>query len=90
MDFIIKNNIFGIAIGLLVATKVGEVGKSIVEDLLTPALFAPTMKKLHVEKLEDLSRKGILYGRVLARTIDFLLVAFVVFLLIRYLGIKTG
>jgi len=55
MDFVLKNNIIGMAIGLLIAAKVSDVVKSLVEDLLTPALFAPTMKKLKVEKLQDLS-----------------------------------
>lgn len=57
MDFILKNNIIGVAVGLLIAAKVGDVVKSLVEDLLTPAIFAPTMKRLKVEKLEDLSFK---------------------------------
>jgi hypothetical protein len=34
---------------------VGEFVKSIVEDLVTPLFFAPVLKKLKIEKLEDLS-----------------------------------
>ena len=90
MDFVLKNNIIGVAIGLLIAVKVGDVVKSLVEDLLTPALFAPTMKRLKVEKLEDLSYKGVLYGKVLARFIDFLITAVIVFIIIKSLGVKTA
>lgn len=90
MDFVLKNNIIGLAVGLLVAVKVGEVVKSLVEDFLTPALFAPTMRRLKVDKLENLSWKGILYGKVLARLIDFLITAAIVFVIIKSLGVKTS
>ncbi|MBP6911186.1 MscL family protein [Patescibacteria group bacterium] len=88
IDFVMKNNIIGLAIGLLVATKVGDMVKSVVEDLLTPAIFAPTMKRLKIEKLNDLARRGILYGKAIARLIDFLVTAFIVFLIIKYFSIN--
>ncbi|MBR2158104.1 hypothetical protein IJ913_01555 [bacterium] len=47
--------------------------------------FTPIFKKLKIEKLEDLSWHGVLYGKALARLIDFLLTAFIVFLVIHYL-----
>jgi large conductance mechanosensitive channel len=56
-----------------------------VEDLVTPLFFTPIFKKLKIEKLEDLSWHGVLYGKALARFIDFLLTAFIVFLVIHYL-----
>ncbi len=85
-----KNNIVGIAIGMLIAAKVGDVVKSLVEDVFTPAVLAPTMKRLKVDKLENLATKnGILYGKFLARTIDFIVVAVIVFLVIKSMGVKT-
>lgn len=90
IDFVMKNNIIGLAIGLLVAAKVNDVVKSFVEDLLTPAILSPTMKRLKIEKLNDLSRRGILYGKLLARIIDFLVTAFIVFVIIKTLSVKTN
>jgi len=90
MNFVMKNNIVGIAIGMLIAAKVGDVVKSLVEDVFTPAVLAPTMKRLKVDKLENLATKnGILYGKFLARTIDFIVVAVIVFLVIKSMGVKT-
>lgn len=57
IDFVLKNNIIGLAIGLLIAAKVSDVVKSFVEDLLTPAILSPTMKRLKIEKLNELSRR---------------------------------
>jgi large-conductance mechanosensitive channel len=50
--------------------------------------FTPLFKKLKIEKLEDLSCKGILYGKVLARFIDFAITAFFIFLLVKYMSIQ--
>jgi large conductance mechanosensitive channel len=57
VDFIAKYNIFGVAIGLLIATKVGELVKGMIENLITPLILNPTLKRLKVKKMEDLSYK---------------------------------
>jgi large conductance mechanosensitive channel len=90
MDFMLKNNVIGIAVGLLIATKVGEVVKSLIEDLVTPLILAPVFKKMKVENLEGLSARGVLYGKVIARVIEFIVVAFLVFLLVKNLGVTTS
>lgn len=87
MTFLETYNVIGVTIGLILATKVADVTKSLVEDLITPAIFAPLLKKLKIEKLEDLSFRGILYGKVLARVIDFIIVAFCLFLVVKYMNI---
>lgn len=90
MDFMMANNVIGVAIGLLIATKVGEVIKSIIEDLITPLVLAPVFKKMKVENIEKLSTRGVLYGKLIARLIEFVVVALLVFLLVKNLGIKTA
>ena len=87
LAFLETYNVVWVTIGLILATKVADVTKSLVEDLITPAIFAPLLKKLKVEKLEDLSFRGILYGKVLARIIDFLIVAFCLFIVIKYMNV---
>jgi large conductance mechanosensitive channel len=57
--------------------------------LITPAIFAPLLKRLKIEKLEDLSFRWILYGKVIARIIDFVIVAFCIFLVVKYLNLPT-
>lgn len=86
--FIQTYNIFGVAVGLLIAKKVADFTKSIVEDFVTPLIFNPLFKKLKIEKLSDLSYKGILYGKVLSSFIDFLITAFLIFLLVKYVSIE--
>jgi large conductance mechanosensitive channel len=87
LTFIQTYNLIGVAIGLLIATKVADFTKSIVADVITPLIFTPLFKKLKIDKLADLSYKGILYGKALSVFIDFIITAFLVFLMIRYLNI---
>ena len=88
--FMAEYNVVGMAIWLLIWVNVWEFVKSIVEDLVTPLFFTPIFKKLKIEKLEDLSWHGVLYGKALARFIDFLLTAFIVFLVIHYLWVEKA
>ena len=89
MQFVADYNVIWVAIWLLIATKVWEWTKSFIEDFITPLIFAPIFKKLKIEKLEDLSWNWVLYGKLLARTIDFIVVALVVFLIIKNLGVEA-
>ena len=89
MTFLETYNVIGVTIWLIIATKVADVTKSLVEDLITPAIFAPLLKRLKVDKLEDLSYRWILYGKVITRIIDFVIVAFCMFLVVKYLNLPT-
>ncbi|MCX6824789.1 MAG: MscL family protein [candidate division SR1 bacterium] len=88
MTFLAQYNIFGIAIGLLIATKVGTLIKGLIEDLITPLILQPILHRLRVKHIEDLSYKGVLYGKVLSTLIDFFITAFLVFLIVRYAHIS--
>ena len=89
MDFIAAYNVIWVAIWLLIATKVGEWTKSFIEDFITPLILAPIFKKLKIEKLEDLSWRWVLYGKLIARTIDFIIIALLVFLVVKKLGVQA-
>ena len=55
-------------------------------DVVTPALLAPAMKKANVTNLADLvTDGGIRWGNFLSTTIDFLVVAFIMYLLVTYM-----
>ena len=89
MQFVADYNVIWVAIWLLIATKVGEWTKSFIEDFITPLILNPLFKKLKIEKLEDLSWRGVLYGKLLARTIDFIIIALLVFLVVKKLGVEA-
>ena len=88
VSFLAQYNVLGIAVGLLIATKIGELVKGMIDDLITPLILGPVLRKLKVKNIEALSYKGILYGKVISTIIDFLITAFLVFLVVRYIGIN--
>jgi large conductance mechanosensitive channel len=51
----------------------------LVNDLFTPLLFQPALKSAGIDKITDLAYNGILYGKVVSALIDFVIVAFIVF-----------
>ena len=89
MEFISTYNVIWIAIWLLIATKIWAWTKSFIEDFITPLILAPVFKKLKIDKLENLSRRWVLYWKLIAITIDFIVVAFIIFLIVKYLHINT-
>ena len=89
MEFIATYNVIWVAIWLLIATKVWEWTKSFIEDFITPLILAPIFKRLKIDKLEDLSWKGVLYWKLIARTIDFIIIALLVFLVVKKLGVQA-
>lgn len=88
-SFLSQYNVVGIAVWLLIATKAGELVKGLIDDLITPLILAPVLKRLKVKNIEELSFKWILYGKVISTLIDFMVTAFIIFLVIKYAHISV-
>ena len=82
MNFIKEQNIIGAAVGIIMWLKVGEVVKSLVEDVIMPAILQPALKAANIEKIADLAYNGIFYGKFISSVIDFIVVAAVVYFII--------
>ena len=54
-----------------------------------PAIFQPVLTRLHLGSIEEIAWRGIYWGKVLSATLDFLIVAFIVFLLVRAVNRTT-
>jgi large conductance mechanosensitive channel len=81
VGFLKQYGVIGLAIAVIIGGKLNELVSSVVSDLLMPLVFQPALKAAQVDDIRKLSYNGILYGKVLGSTIDFLIVAVVVFLL---------
>lgn len=83
-DFIAKGNAMDLAVGVIIGGAFGAIVTSLVSDVITPALLNPALKAAHVEDLAGLKTGGgILYGKFLAAVISFLVIAFVIFLMVK-------
>ncbi len=85
IGFLKLYGVIGLAIAVIIGGKANELVTSIVQDLLMPLIFQPALKAANVDDIRKLSYNGILYGKVLGSCIDFTIVAFVVFLIAKYL-----
>lgn len=81
VDFLKQYGVIGLAIAVIIGGKLNEFITSLVNDLLMPILFQPALKAAQVDDIRKLSFNGILYGKVVGSAIDFIIVAFVVFMI---------
>lgn len=83
-EFVAKGNVMDLAVGVIIGAAFGKIVTSLVEDVITPALLTPALKAAHLENIEQLKTDGgILYGKFLGAVIGFIVIAFVIFLLVK-------
>lgn len=87
--FIMRGNVVDLAVAVIIGAAFGAIVNSLVADVITPLLLKPTMESLGVDKLEGLAWNGVLYGKFLATVINFIVVGFVIFLLIKGMNAAT-
>ncbi len=79
--FLKQYGVIGLAIAVIIGGKLNLLVTSLVNDLLTPLLFQPALKAAGVSHIFELSYNGIMYGKVVGALIDFVVVAFLVFIM---------
>lgn len=83
-DFAIKGNVIDLAVGVVIGAAFGKIINSLIEDVITPLILQPALKAAHLTNLQDLKMFGsVKYGLFLSAVINFLLVAWVLFLIIK-------
>lgn len=89
-DFAMKGNVIDLAVGIIIGAAFGKIVSSLVDDVLMPPLgwiigsvdFSKLSIALPVSKADGKAVE-IMYGRFINATIQFILVAFAVFLLVK-------
>jgi large conductance mechanosensitive channel len=82
-DFILRGNVIDLAVAVIVGGAFNKIIESLVTDLITPAILQPALQAAGVAQLSELTAGGIKYGLFLAAVLNFLVIALVIFLLIR-------
>jgi large conductance mechanosensitive channel len=82
-DFILKGNVIDLAVAVIIGGAFGKIVESLIADVITPALLKPALEAAKVSDLAQLSANGILYGKFIAAVINFLVIAFVIFLMVK-------
>lgn len=95
-QFIMKGNVFDMAIGIIIGGAFGKIVSSMVNDIIMPivGLFVGGIDFQNLKytlKAEELSTKGevlkpavtLNYGNFIQQTVDFLIIALCIFLFLR-------
>jgi len=82
-EFALKGSVMDLAIGVIIGAAFGKIISSLVEDVITPLLLTPVLKAAGVDKIENWAPGGIYWGKFLSAVITFLIVALVVFMMVK-------
>ena len=82
--FAMKGNVVDLAVGVVIGTAFGKIVSSLIEDVITPLLLKPALEAANLSKIEELTVfGGVKYGMFLSAVINFIIVAFVLFIIIK-------
>lgn len=82
-EFALKGNVIDLAIAVIIGAAFGAIISSLVDDVITPLLLTPALKAANAEDLDKLTWGTVKYGKFLAAIIKFIIVALVLFLIIK-------
>lgn len=88
-DFIARGNVIDLAVGVVIGAAFGKIINSLVEDIITPIILKPALEAARVGRIEEWAPGGVLLGKFIAAIISFLVIAFVLFLLIKGINATT-
>ena len=82
-NFIMKGNVLDLAVAVILGGAFAKIVESFIKDIITPAVLSPLLEAAKLKDIGELSFNGIKYGLFLSALINFLLVAAVIFLMVR-------
>ena len=89
-DFISKGNVMDLAVGVIIGAAFGKIVTSLVEDMIMPVLGI-ILGKINFTGLKlvitpasgDTPEVAVLYGSFIQNVVNFLIMAFVIFLMVK-------
>ncbi|MBI1205543.1 MAG: large conductance mechanosensitive channel protein MscL [Rhodopseudomonas sp.] len=98
--FALRGNVVDLAVGVIIGAAFGNIVSSMVGDIIMPVIgaitggldfsnyFVPLSAKVTATSLVEAKKQGavLAYGNFLTITLNFIIIAFVLFLVIRALG----
>jgi large conductance mechanosensitive channel len=99
-EFAMKGNVVDLAVGVIVGVAFGGIVTSLVGDIIMPVIgaitggldfsnyFTPLSKAVSASNLADAKKQGavLAWGNFLTLTLNFIIIAFVLFVVIRFMN----
>lgn len=82
--FAMRGNVVDLAVGVIIGGAFGKIVGSLIDDVITPLLLKPALDAANLSHLNELTVFGtVKYGVFLSAVINFIIVAFILFLIIK-------
>jgi large conductance mechanosensitive channel len=81
--FIMRGNVLDLAVAVVIGAAFTAIVSSLVDHVITPLLLAPALKMAHLDNIENLTWGTVKYGAFLAAVLKFLIIAFILFLIVK-------
>jgi large conductance mechanosensitive channel len=99
-EFAMKGNVVDLAVGVIIGAAFGAIVNSLVGDVIMPMIgaatggldfsnyFLPLAKSVTATNLADAKKQGavLAYGNFITLTLNFIIIAFVLFIVIRLMN----
>ena len=82
-EFALKGNIVDLAVAVIIGGAFGAIISSLVDDVITPLLLTPALDAVGAKDINQLAWGTVKYGNFLSAIIKFIVIAFILFLLIK-------
>ncbi|MDX1955342.1 MAG: large conductance mechanosensitive channel protein MscL [Chitinophagaceae bacterium] len=82
-EFAVKGNMLDLAVAVIIGGAFGAIISSLVDDVITPLLLTPALEKLDAKDIDQLTWGAVKYGKFLAAIIKFVVIAFILFLVVK-------
>lgn len=82
-EFALKGNIVDLAVAVIIGGAFGAIISSLVDDVITPLLLTPALNAVGAKDISQLAWGTVKYGNFLSAVIKFIVIAFVLFLLLK-------
>jgi large conductance mechanosensitive channel len=86
-DFAFRGNVVDLAVAVIIGGAFGAIVSSLVDNVITPLLLTPALKAANAQDLDKLTYGAVKYGLFLAAVIKFIIIAFILFLIVK--GMKS-
>jgi large conductance mechanosensitive channel len=82
-DFALRGNVVDLAVAVIIGGAFGAIVSSLVDNVITPLLLTPALKAANAQDLDKLVYGSVKYGLFLAAVIKFIIIAFILFLIVK-------
>jgi large conductance mechanosensitive channel len=81
--FVLRGNVLDLAVAVVIGAAFGAIVASLVDHVITPLVLAPALTIAHFDNIDKLQWGAVKYGLFLSNVIKFVIIAFILFLIIK-------